>query len=87
MHEGPAQRVSVSVVVVVFIHGWHHGDDSDAHLKAFRGIGEAISITHLSFWERYRAVKSIGESPEFRAAFLTLQQTSVKTCLFRRAPT
>ena len=43
------QSSSHGVVVVVFIHGWHHSADlEDDHLKKFRRVVEAITIRE---WE------------------------------------
>jgi hypothetical protein len=96
-------------VVVLFIHGWHHGAawnvarDDDTHFLAFRDVlmglalreaeryapgplgrrvvgvylgwnGDPASswmrdtrwLTHLSFWDRYRTAKKIGDGEAIR---------------------
>ena len=48
---------SRGVVVVVFIHGWHHSaDPDDTHLKEFREIVEAITVRE---WEVVNAVRPV----------------------------
>ena len=52
------REFSSGVVVVVFIHGWHHNaDPEDEHLNAFRRIVEAITVRE---WEiENRAVRPV----------------------------
>jgi len=51
------QDSAPGVVVVVFIHGWHHNaDPDDTHLKGFREVVEAITVRE---WEVVNAVRPV----------------------------